>query len=110
MNEPLAVEFLPGAKRYFKSLKKNKPLLKEYRNIIKKLQLNPALGTEKSGDLSGVFSVDIRHHRVNYELAYCLKKAEDGSILLIIMAGTRENFYQNLKRYIKSSGIDRHSE
>jgi len=107
MNKPLEVEFLPGAKRYFKSLKRNKPLLKEYRDIIKKLQLNPTLGTEKSGDLSGVFSVDIRYQRVNYELAYCLKRLKTARFYLIIMAGTRENFYQNLKRYIKSSNIER---
>lgn len=37
----------------------------------------------------------------NYEIAYLIYE-EDGKLVVVILAGTRENFYQQLKRYIKS--------
>ncbi|WP_370651020.1 type II toxin-antitoxin system RelE/ParE family toxin [Acetobacterium sp.] len=40
-------------------------------------------------------------NRTNYELAYHISQLENGNIIVIIMAGTRENFYQELKRYLK---------
>lgn len=103
----LDVEFLPGVVRYFKSLKRDKVLLDIYRKLIKELQYDPTLGSEKTGDLAGVLSIDLRHNRTNYELAYFVEELGDGRLLLIILAGTRENFYESLKRYIKSSGTDK---
>lgn len=102
---PLEFELLPGAKTYFKSLRKDKALLRKFQVAIKELQLDPRLGDEKKGDLAGVFSLDIRHNKTNYELAYFVEEKEDGELLLIIFAGSRENFYDKLKIYIKSSGI-----
>ena len=37
----------------------------------------------------------------NYELAYRVRQLDD-LIIIIIMAGTRENFYEELKRYIRT--------
>ncbi|WP_146130758.1 type II toxin-antitoxin system RelE/ParE family toxin [Peptostreptococcus russellii] len=37
---------------------------------------------------------------MNYELAYRISKLDNGKMVIIIMAGTRENFYQELKRYM----------
>jgi mRNA-degrading endonuclease RelE of RelBE toxin-antitoxin system len=101
---PLNFEILPAVKSFFKSIKKDKPLLQKFEKAIKELQLDPSLGDQKKGDLSGVFSLDIKHNRTNYELAYGIEEKEDGELLLIILAGTRENFYDDLKKYIKSSG------
>jgi len=36
----------------------------------------------------------------NYELAYRIYE-EDGQMVVVILAGTRENFYDELKRYMK---------
>ena len=36
----------------------------------------------------------------NYELAYTLEY-QDECVVVVIMAGTRENFYDQLKRYMK---------
>ncbi|BAQ10150.1 type II toxin-antitoxin system RelE/ParE family toxin [Sporosarcina sp. FSL W7-1349] len=100
---PLKLEILPRAKRFFKSIRRDKELSQKFQKQIKNLQLNPSLGTLKSGDLGGVFSMDIRHNKVEYELAYCVEQLEDGKILLIILAGTRENFYNELKTYMKTT-------
>ncbi|GIN93274.1 hypothetical protein J22TS1_43250 [Siminovitchia terrae] len=103
---PLDFEVLPGAKAFFKTIrKKDKSLLQKYKTAITELQLDPTLGEEKKGDLSGVFCFDIKHNKTSYELAYTVEEKEDGELLIIILAGTRENFYGALKLYLKSSGI-----
>ncbi len=43
---------------------------------------------------------DIYYNKANYELAYTLEY-EDDKVIVVIMAGTRENFYEQLKRYMK---------
>ncbi|EIJ80577.1 plasmid stabilization system [Bacillus methanolicus PB1] len=103
--KPLDFEISPGAKSFFKSIKKNKPLLKKFQEAIEVLRLDPTLGDDKKGDLSGVSSFDIRHNKTSYELAYCVEEQENGDLLLIVLAGTRENFYDELKKYIKKSGM-----
>lgn len=42
----------------------------------------------------------IRHNGINYEIAYRIKEIED-RIVVIIMCGTRENFYLELERYLR---------
>jgi mRNA interferase RelE/StbE len=102
---PLNFEITLRAKSFFKSIRKDKQLLGKYQEAIKELLLNPTLGDMKKGDLSGVSSLDIRHNKTNYELAYCVEENENGELLLIVLAGTRENFYADLKKYIKTPGI-----
>lgn len=58
------------------------------------------IGEAKAGDLKGLYSLDIYYNHTNYELAYRISKLENGNIVVIIMAGTRENFYKELKRYL----------
>ncbi|WP_438316160.1 type II toxin-antitoxin system RelE/ParE family toxin [Sporosarcina sp. FA9] len=99
----LDFEVLPGAKRFLKTIKNDKPLQKKFKQTIENLRLDPTLGSSKKGDLSGVFSMDIRHQKASCELAYCIEEQENGELLLIILIGTRENFYESLKAYIKSS-------
>jgi mRNA-degrading endonuclease RelE of RelBE toxin-antitoxin system len=92
--------FLPPAFRYLKKLK-DKELKNLYKTTIDKLLLDPYLGEAKSGDLSGVYCIDIYHNKTNYELAYTII-AEPEETLVVILAGTRENFYNELKRYIQN--------
>ena len=55
----------------------------------------------KKSDLVGIYDYDIFYNKINYELAYTIK-IEDKKIVIILLAGTRENFYKTLKKYLKS--------
>ena len=94
----LPVRFAPPALKYFKKLrdKKLKGLFHEAIDVICK---NPEAGQRKKGDLAGVYGYDIYYRGTNYELAYTVEKLRDGSVVVVILAGTRENFYEQLKRY-----------
>ena len=90
---------LPPAARYLKKLKE-KPLKDKFQAAIDQIQLDPYWGDPKTGDLSGIYCCDIFHNKTNYELAYTIIEEED-EIVVVILAGTRENFYEDLKRYMK---------
>lgn len=96
----LPVTYTPIAKRYFKKLK-DKPLKNAFKKAIISIRENPDIGMSKTGDLKGIHSLDIYYNRTNYELAYRISQLENGDMIIIIMAGTRENFYNELKRYLK---------
>ncbi len=95
MNELI---ILPPAARYIKKLK-DKTLKKAFQNAIDTIIKDPYAGNKNTGDLAGVYSYDIIHSKVNYELAYTLIEKNNKKIV-VIMAGTRENFYEQLKRYL----------
>lgn len=93
------IRFLPPAAKYIKKLK-DKKLKALYREAIDRIREDPSVGEAKIGDLSGVYGYDIYYNKTNYELAYTVEYQED-EIIVVIMAGTRENFYEELKRYMK---------
>ena len=93
------VRFLPPAAKFLKKLKDNR-LKGLYREAIDKIREDPMVGEAKVGDLSGVYGYDIYYNKTNYELAYTVDYVED-QIVVVIMAGTRENFYDELKKYWK---------
>lgn len=94
------VRFLPPATRYLKKLKDNK-LKRLYREAIDRIREDHTIGEAKQGDLSGIYCYDIFYNKTNYELAYSVEYVND-KMIIVIMAGTRENFYEELKRYMKS--------
>ena len=94
------VRFLPPAAKYIKKIK-DKALKTRYKEAIDQIREDHTVGQEKLGDLSGIYSYDIYYNKTNYELAYCVEYVED-KVIVIIMAGTRENFYEQLKRYMKN--------
>ena len=93
------ISYSKPAERYFKKIK-DKHLLKAFKDAIDKLKTDPYIGTKKVGDLQGIYGYDIKYARVNYEIAYKVYE-ETGKIVVVILAGTRENFYEELKRLIK---------
>ena len=48
----------------------------------------------------GIYSLDVFYNKTNYELAY-KPVIKDDTVISVIMAGMRENFYEELKSYIK---------
>ncbi len=94
------VRFLPPAAKYIKKIK-DKKLKLLYQEAVDKICEDHTVGEQKTGDLSGVFGYDIYYNKTNYELAYTIEYEED-KIIVVIMAGTRENFYDELKQYMKN--------
>lgn len=93
------VLFLPPAAKYLKKLT-DKRLKALYREAIDRIRADHTVGEAKTGDLRGIYGYDIYYNKTNYELAYRVEYRED-KIIVIILAGTRENFYDQLKRYMK---------
>jgi mRNA interferase RelE/StbE len=94
------IRFLLQAERYIKKLK-NKQLKKAFQDALQAIAEDPYAGDEKRGDLAGIYGWDVYYARTNYEIAYRIYE-EDGQLVVIVLAGTRENFYEQLKRYIKT--------
>ena len=92
------VRFLPPAAKYLKKLK-DRQLKAMYQEAIDKIREDHTIGEAKTGDLSGIYCYDIFYNKTNYELAYRVEYIGE-KIIVVIMAGTRENFYDELKRYM----------
>jgi len=82
------------AKKIKKFTKSQKLILDEE---IKEIIKNPILGTEKKGDLRGVFVHKFKIKTSQYLLAYRFS----GDELELIMIGPHENYYRDLKKYIR---------
>ncbi len=93
------VRFFPPAEKYIKKIK-DKKLKMLYLEAIDRIREDHTVGEAKTGDLSGVYGYDIYYNKTNYELAYTLEYRKD-KIIVVIMAGTRENFYDQLKQYMR---------
>ncbi len=93
------VRFLPPAAKFIKKLK-DKKLKNLYQAAVDKIREDYTVGEAKTGDLSGIYGYDIYYNKTNYELAYTVEYLEN-EIIVVIMAGTRENFYDQLKQYIR---------
>jgi len=93
------VSYSRAAEKYLKKIK-DKQLLTAFKAAIDKLKIDPYIGTQKVGDLRGVFGYDVKYRGINYELAYRIYE-ENNQLIVVILAGTRENFYDELKRILK---------
>lgn len=64
---------------------------------IKRIAEDPNLGEEKKGDLKGVFVHKFRLKTTEVLLAY----RKVGADLELVMVGPHENYYRDLKQYLK---------
>ena len=93
------VRFLPKAEKELKKIK-DKKLKNKLKEAINMIAENPFIGQAKKGDLAGIYGYDVYYNKVNYEISYKIYEFEDRQVLVILI-GTRENFYTELKKYIK---------
>ena len=93
------IRFTGAAEKYLRKVKE-KGLKKAFQEALQKISSDPYVGELKSGDLAVVYCLDVYYSKTNYELAYRIYE-EDGQMVVVILAGTRENFYDELKRYMK---------
>jgi mRNA interferase RelE/StbE len=92
------VKYSRAAEKYLKKIK-DKALKSAFKSAIDKIILDPYIGSKKSGDLRGIYGYDVKHGVINYELAYRIYE-DDGKLVVVVLAGTRENFYEELKRLL----------
>jgi mRNA-degrading endonuclease RelE of RelBE toxin-antitoxin system len=64
---------------------------------IKKIAENPLIGEEKKGDLRGIHVYKFKIKTSLYLLSYRMVKSD----LELIMIGPHENYYRELKSYLK---------
>ena len=65
---------------------------------IKLIAEDPAIGEEKKGDLRDVFVHKFKLETTQYLLAY----RKVGGDLELVMIGPHENYYRDLKQYLKN--------
>jgi mRNA interferase RelE/StbE len=93
------IKYSKSAERYLKKIK-DKHLLASFKEAVDKIKSDPYIGTQKVGDLRGIYGFDVKYAGTNYELAYRIYE-ENEKLVVVILAGTRENFYEELKRLVK---------
>ncbi len=64
---------------------------------IKKIIQDPSIGSERKGDLRGVFVHKFKIQNTLYLLSYRML----GEDIELIMIGSHENYYRDLKSYLK---------
>ncbi|MCP5050349.1 MAG: type II toxin-antitoxin system RelE/ParE family toxin [bacterium] len=86
----------PLFKKKVKKFKKNQKL--ELDNQIRMIIENSGIGQEKKGDLQGVYVYKFKMQNIEYLLSYRFH----GDTLELITIGPHENYYRDLKQYLKS--------
>jgi len=101
MSELLPFQLGNRAIKQLKKIRKtDRALYAKVEASITAIRMDPEIGEQKKGDLKEYRSLDISHMRTNYELCYTLEVNDEGDVVLIVMMGPRENFYDDLKRYL----------
>ncbi len=93
--------FTPFAYPKFNRIKKRlpSPLRLELDAQVKLICENPALGEPKAGDLIKVRLHKFTHLGQLYLLAYAVDESQ--AVIYLLAIGGHENFYRDLKRYLK---------
>lgn len=79
-----------------KKYKKNEK--EELDNAVREIIQNPSIGVEKKGDLKGIFVHKFKVQNTLYLLSYRFVEED----LELIMIGPHENYYRDLKTYVKN--------
>jgi mRNA-degrading endonuclease RelE of RelBE toxin-antitoxin system len=92
--------------------KAHKPLQLAIEDAVGDVCDNPEIGEAKVGDLAGIWIYKFKFNRQEYLIAYrpptmeTRRQGVDMELLIIdfYQVGSHENFYDELKRYLKSEG------
>ena len=102
MSEELSYRLTKHAGKVLLKIRKtDKKLYEKMNEAIKEICESPYIGEEKKGDLKGFYSLNLYHQSGNYEVCYAIEEDVNGNLIAIILIGPRENFYAELKRYLR---------
>ena len=79
-----------------KKFKKKEKL--ELDNAVKEIANNSSVGTEKKGDLRGIFVYKLKISKTEFLMSYRMV----GENIELITIGPHENYYRDLKSYLKN--------
>ena len=77
----------------------DKPVKTKIIDALEKIAQNPFAGERLKGDLLELYSYHLNVIGAEYRIAYQIKEQE--IVVVIMQIGTRENFYNELKKRIK---------
>ena len=103
------MELIPNYKPPFSRFvkKANKPLQLAIEDAVEEVCGDPAIGEAKVGDLAGVRVYKFRFNRQEYLMAY-RPPTPEGKVDVVFIdfykVGSHENFYDELKKYLKAGG------
>jgi len=87
---------LKPAARKLKKL--DTPIRMKVIEALDRIAENPFIGEKLKGNLSSLYSWHFNEKNVEYRIAYKINAAD--IVVIVLMIGTRENFYEELKRGI----------
>lgn len=100
--------YKPPFSRFVK--KAHKPLQLAVEDVVEAICEDPEIGELKVGDLAGVWVYKFKFNRQEYLVAYrppsAGAEAQPVELLFIdfYQVGSHENFYDELKRYLRAEG------
>ncbi len=92
------LRYLKAAERYFKRIWEPRQA-RAFQAALQAIAADPYAGERKKGDLAGIFCYGFFHEKVYYEIAYRIHE-ESGQSIVVVLSGTRENFYAEVKQYM----------
>lgn len=96
----------PKYKRPFTQFvkKQHKPLQAVIEDEVLKVCENPQAGEAKVGDLAGIRVYKFTHKKQEYLIAYAVQENTHPPGIEFYQIGSHENFYDDLKTYLKANG------
>lgn len=91
----MEILYKPPFRKFVK--KQTRPLQLAIEDEIEKIAKNRSIGELKIGDLQGFQVHKFRFQRQNFLIAYRVIESD----ILFYLIGPHENFYRELKRYLK---------
>jgi hypothetical protein len=92
----------------FVKKQKNRALKAAIEDEIDSICSDPAIGEAKVGDLSNIFIHKFSFKKQQYLIAYSfeekIESSQDESAISFYQIGSHENFYEDLKIYLRSIG------
>ena len=77
----------------------DKPVKNQIIAALDQIAENPLIGDWLKGDLAALYSYHLKVADVEYRIAYQIKEQE--IMVVVLQIGTRENFYDELKKRLK---------